>query len=123
MRYYVDSLRSFSFVRGRDSVWRKHFLQTDETEPQWQKMMRLLGVDVTYALSPQAKGRIERPYPWLQDRIARTCAPENLSSLEEVRSALRDEVDRDKNRQVHSTTKEIPNIRFKKARSEGNTLC
>ena len=24
--------------------------------------MRVLGVDVTYALSPQAKGKVERPY-------------------------------------------------------------
>jgi len=36
-------------------------------------MMRLLGVDVGYALSPQAKGKVERPYRWLQDRIVRTC--------------------------------------------------
>jgi hypothetical protein len=28
---------------------------------------RILGVDVTYALSPQAKGKVERPYRWLQD--------------------------------------------------------
>ena len=35
---------------------------------------------------------------------------------------LRDEVDRYNNRQVHSTTKEIPNIRFTRARAEGNTL-
>jgi len=31
--------------------------------------MRILGVDVIYALSPQAKGKVERPYRWLQDRI------------------------------------------------------
>jgi hypothetical protein len=122
LRYYVDSLRIFRFVQGRDSIWRKHVLQTDEAEPQWRKMMRLLGVDVTYALSPQAKGKIERPYRWLQDRIVRTCALENLSSLDEVRSVLRDEVDRYNNHQVHSTTKEIPNIRFKRARTEGSTL-
>ena len=29
-RYYVDSLRVFRFVQGRDSIWRKHVLQTDE---------------------------------------------------------------------------------------------
>jgi transposase len=33
-RYYVDSLRIFRFVQGRDSVWRKHVLQTDEADPQ-----------------------------------------------------------------------------------------
>ena len=34
LRYYVDSLRIFRFVQGRDSVWRKHVLQTDEVDPQ-----------------------------------------------------------------------------------------
>ena len=69
LRYYVDSLRVFRFVQSRDSFWRKHVLQTDEAEPQWRQVMRILGVDVIYALSPQAKGKVERPYRWLQDRI------------------------------------------------------
>lgn len=122
LRYYVDSLRVFRFVQGRDSLWRKHVLQTDEAEPQWRRMMRVLGVDVSYALSPQAKGKIERPYRWLQDRIVRTCALEKLSTMEEARSVLQDEMDRYNGRQVHSTTGEIPNIRFETARKQGNTL-
>ena len=121
-RYYVDSLRVFRFVQGRDSVWRKHVLQTDDVDTQWRKMMRVLGVDVTYALSPQAKGKVERPYQWLQDRIVRTCALDNISAMDDVRSVLKDEVDRYNNHQVHSTTKEIPSIRFNRAKREGNSL-
>jgi hypothetical protein len=64
----------------------------------------VLGVDVTYALSPQAKGKIERPYPWLQDRIVRTCALEKLATIEEARGVLRYEVSRYYDHQVHSTT-------------------
>jgi transposase len=122
LRYYVDSLRVFRFVQGRDSVWRKHVLQTDDVDTQWRKMMRVLGVDVTYALSPQAKGKVERPYRWLQDRIVRTCALEHLAAQDEVRAVLKEEVHRYNNHQVHSTTKEIPNIRFNKARQAGNSL-
>ena len=122
LRYYVDSLRVFRFVQGRDSFWRKHVLETDDVDTQWGKMMRLLGIDVVHALSPQAKGKVERPYRWLQDRIVRTCVYENLSTMEEVRSVLKAEVDRYNNRQVHSTTGEIPNIRFRRARKEGNSL-
>ncbi len=121
-RYYVDSLRVFRFIQGRDSMWRKHVLGTDEADPQWREMMRLLGVDVTYALSPEAKGKIERPYRWLQDRIVRTCAIEKLTTIEEARGVLREEVDRYNNRQVHSTTGQIPSIRFEEARKQGNTL-
>lgn len=122
LRYYVDSLRVFRFVQGRDSIWRKHILQTDDVDTQWGKMMRVVGVDVTYALSPQAKGKIERPYRWLQDRIVRTCVYESITTLEEARSVLKEEVDRYNNRQVHSTTKEIPSIRFEKAWAAGNSL-
>lgn len=122
LRYYVDSLRVFRFVQGRDSFWRKHVLQTDDVDTQWHKMMRLLGVDVTFALSPQAKGKVERPYRWLQDRIVRTCALERISKPEEVRSVLREEVDRYNHHQVHSTTGEIPGLRFARALAEGNSL-
>ena len=122
LRYYVDSLRVFRFVQGRDSVWRNHVLQTDEADPQWRQVMRALGVDVTYALSPQAKGKVERPYRWLQDRIVRTCALERLSTIDEVRAILKEEVDRYNNHQVHSTTGEVPAVRFDNAAREGNSL-
>jgi hypothetical protein len=122
LSYYVDSLRVFRFVQGRDSVWRKQILQTDEVDPQWRQMMRVLGVDVIYALSPQAKGKIERPYRWLQDRIVRTCALEKLTYIEEGREVLKDELNRYNNHQVHSTTREVPSIRFEKAQQIGNSL-
>ncbi|MFC1929805.1 hypothetical protein ACFLW6_02950 [Chloroflexota bacterium] len=115
-------MRVFRFVQGRDSVWRKHILQTDEADPQWRQVMRALGVDVAYALSPQAKGKIERPYRWLQDRIVRTCATEKLTAIDDVRAVLKDELNRYNNHQVHSTTGEVPSIRFARARKEGNSL-
>ncbi|MBT9150271.1 MAG: hypothetical protein DDT40_00439 [candidate division WS2 bacterium] len=122
LRYYVDSLRVFRFVQGRDSFWRKHILQTDEANPQWRQVMNIIGVDVTFALSLEAKGKVERPCRWLQDRIVRTCALEKLTTLNEVRAVLKEEVSRYHNHQVHSTTREVPSIRLEKARKEGNSL-
>jgi len=122
LRYYVDSLRVFRFVQGRDSFWRKHVLQTDDVETQWGKMMAVLGVDVSFALSPQAKGKIERPYRWMQDRIVRTCALERIDTVEEARQVLAEEVERYCYRQVHSTTNEIPALRFDRAINQGNSL-
>ena len=128
LRYYVDSLRVFRFVQGPDSFWRTHVLQTDDVDTQWGKMMEVLGVDVVYALSPQAKGKVERPYRWLQDRIIRTCALEGIAGLDEARIVLREELDRytiparGNHHQVHSTTREIPALRFAQAAATGNTL-
>jgi transposase len=122
LRYYVDNLRVFRFVPERDSVWRKNVLETEDIITQWRQVMAVLKVEVTYALSPQAKGKVERPYRWLQDRIVRTCSLEKLSSLEEVRAVLQEEVKRYNDHQVHSTTGEIPRVRFEQARRTGNSL-
>jgi len=122
LSYYVDNLRVFRFIQKRDSFWRNHILETDDVDPQWRQVMLLMGVKVIYALSPQAKGKVERPYRWLQDRIVRTCALEKLTSLEDVRSVLKEEVERYNHHQVHSTTGEIPDIRFAKATQLGNSL-
>jgi hypothetical protein len=122
LRYYVDSLRVFRFVQGRDSVWRKYVLQTDEADPQWRQIMMTLGVGVPYALSAQAKGKVERPYRWLQDRIVRTCAIKKITTIDDARAVLKEELNRYNYHQVHSTIGEVPSIRFDKARKEGKSL-
>jgi hypothetical protein len=122
LRFYVDNLRVFRFVQNRDQVWKKHILETDDVITQWRQMMAILKVDVSYALSPQAKGKVERPYRWLQDRIVRTCSLEKLSFIDDIRSVLQDEVQRYNTHQVHSTTGEIPRVRFEKAMRTGNSL-
>jgi hypothetical protein len=120
--YYVDNHSIFRFIEKRDSVWRKHYAKTDEVDPQWKQVLKDLRVNVIYALSPQAKGKIERPYRWLQDRIVRTCARENVQSIAQVRDILRYEVHRYNEIQVHSTTGEIPIVRLERALREGKTL-
>ena len=121
-QYYVDNLRVFRFIQNRDSVWRNHVLGTDDVITQWRQVMALMHTNVIYALSPQAKGKIERPYRWMQDRIVRTCALENISSLQDVRRVLGEEIHRYNFLQVHSTTKEIPAIRFEKAKKDNKSV-
>lgn len=122
LRYYVDSLRVFRFVAHQKSIWVNQYLGTDEVNPQWKACVELAGSEVIFALSAEAKGKIERPYRWLQDRIVRTCAREKVKEIEVAREILRFEIDRYNNKQVHSTTKEIPSIRFEKAKREGKNL-
>lgn len=122
LSYYVDNHAMFRFLEKRDTVWRKHHLKTDEADPQWKQVLQDLRVRVTYALSPQAKGKIERPYRWLQDRIVRTCSRENVRDIAQVREVLSYEVKRYNELQVHSTTGEIPAMRFDRALEEGKSL-
>ncbi len=120
--YYVDSHSIFRFVQGRDSLWRKHHLLTDEATPQWKQVLEDCNVKVTYALSPQAKGKMERPYGWLQDRLVRICVREDIADIKPAQQILRQEIHRYNYRQVHSTTQEIPYFRFQRALKEKRSL-
>jgi hypothetical protein len=120
--YYVDSHSIFRFVQGRDSVWRKHYTLTDEADPQWKQVMGDCNIKVTYALSPQAKGKIERPYRWLQDRVIRTCVRDNVTDIKQAQGVLNYEVHRYNYKQLHSTTQEVPYFRFQRALEEKRSL-
>ncbi len=122
LAYYVDSHSIFRFVQGRDSFWRNHYKLTDEADPQWKQVLDDCRVKVTYALSPQAKGKIERPYRWIQDRLVRTCYRENIRDIKEAQLILNNLVQKYNYRIVHSTTGEIPYIRFQRAIREKRTL-
>ena len=122
LAYYVDSHSIFRFVQGRDSFWRNHYKLTDEANPQWKQVLEDCGVKVTYALSPQAKGKIERPYGWIQDRLVRTCYRENVKVIPEGQLILNNLLQRYNYRIVHSTTGEIPYIRFQRAIREKRSL-
>ncbi len=78
-------------------------------------------MQVWYALSAQAKGKVERTYRWLQDRIIRRCAREHITEIEKAKFVLQQELHRYNEKQVHSTTGEIPGIRLQKAIKEGKT--
>jgi len=122
LRYYVDSHSIFRFVQGRDSMWPRHYLVTDEATTQWQMVLNECKVKYTFALSAQARGKIERPYRWLQDRLVRTCAREKIQNIQGAQEVLDSEVHRYNTHQVHSTTGEIPIIRFERALRERRSL-
>ena len=120
--YYVDSHSIFRFVQSRDSLWRKHYKLTDEATPQWKQVLDDCQVKVIYALSPQAKGKIERPYGWLQDRLVRSLVREEVTDINKAQQTLNRELYRYNHRQVHSTTQEIPYLRFQRALMESKSL-
>ena len=122
LAYYVDCHSIFRFVQGRDSFWRNHYKLTDEANPQWKQVLEDYRVKGTYALSPQAKGKIERPYRWIQDRLVRTCYRENIKVIQEAQLILNSLVRKYNYRIVHSTTKEVPYIRFQRALKENKSL-
>jgi len=120
--YYVDSHSIYRFVQGRDSNWRNHYKLTDEVEPQWKQVLNDCGVKVIYALSPQAKGKIERPYRWIQDRLARACYRKRIFDIKQAQLVLNSLIQKYNHQWIHSTTGEIPYIRFQRALKENKSL-
>lgn len=124
LKYYPDQHSIFRFVKERDKFtpWHTAHKFTDEVDPQFKQVLKDCGVDMIYALSPQAKGKIERPYRWLQDRIVRTCAKEHITKLNDARRVLKELVYQYNHKWIHSTTKEIPMVRLETAIKEGRSL-
>ncbi|MGH9858084.1 MAG: hypothetical protein ACRD4B_09605 [Acidobacteriota bacterium] len=124
LKYYVDQLRVFRYVKSRDkqSPWREFGAYTDDVDPQWKQVVKDIGIEPVYALSPQAKGKIERPYRWLQDHIVRTCVREGIKTIEDARKILKQEVNDYNWKRIHSTTGEIPMRRMEAAVAGGKSL-
>lgn len=119
---YSDSHSIFRFVQGRDSIWRKHYLLTDDTDTQWKQVLNDCNVKHIPALSPQAKGKVERPYRWIQDHLVRLCVRENVTDIDSGQRILNQEVYQYNYRRVHSTTEEVPYFRFQRALKEKKSL-
>ena len=120
--YYVDCHSIFRYVRGRDQLHNKFTKFTDDVSPQWKQVLEDCNIKPIYALSPQAKGKIERPFGWLQDHLVRTCVRENVKDIKDAQRILNHIVYRYNQRIVHSTTQEIPYRRFQNALSQNNSL-
>jgi transposase len=115
LSYYTDCHSIFRYVKGRDQRHMSFEKFTDDVDPQWKMVIKDCRIKPIYALSPQAKGKIERPYGWLQDHLIRTCMRENVKEINHAQRVLNAERDHYNYKQIHSTTKEIPNRRFNSA--------
>ena len=122
LAYYTDCHSIFRYVKGRDQRHMSFERFTDDVDPQWKQVMKDCNIKPIYAMSPQAKGKIERPYGWLQDHLIRTCVRENVKDIGHGQRVLNHELDRYNRHQIHTTTKEIPNRRFNSAKEAKKSL-
>jgi len=76
---YVDKHTTY-----KSPVRRNYYFDDEETLSQFERAMKELGVQVIHAHSPQAKGRVERLFGTLQDRLVKELRLANISSIEEA---------------------------------------
>lgn len=69
-----------------------HKMATDNTEliTQFQKAMKLLSIEIINANSPEAKGRVERLFGTLQDRLVKELRLASISSIPQANLFLKE---------------------------------
>jgi transposase len=82
---YLDKHSTYKTTR-EPSV--EELLRGESAQTQFERACKELGIEVIHAHSPQAKGRIERVFGILQDRLIKEMRLERISSQEEANEFL-----------------------------------
>lgn len=95
--YLMQHGRPVAFYVDQDSIYKinrqatlEEQLQDCQPATQFTRAMGELGIEVISANSPQAKGRVERLFGTLQDRLVKELRLEKISTIAEANQFLRD---------------------------------
>lgn len=77
-----------SLKRNDDNWTLEEELRGEQDPTQVGRALKLLGIEVIYALSPQAKGRVERLWGTLQDRLVSELRLAGASTVEQANAVL-----------------------------------
>ncbi len=94
-RAYLGGLRAYvgrygrpvAFYSDRHSIFTKHDPE-DPVPTQFERAVRTLDIEPILALSPQAKGRVERSFQTLQDRLVKALRLARIDTLEAANAFL-----------------------------------
>ena len=78
---YIDKHSTYKTSRQPDT---DELLRGEWAKTQFERALGELGVEVIHAHSPQAKGRIERAFGTLQDRLVKEMRLESISTKDEA---------------------------------------
>jgi hypothetical protein len=88
LRVYVQRFgRPVALYSDRHSIFRKHDPE-DPTPTQFERAVRALDIEPILALSPQAKGRVERAFQTLQDRLVKALRLAGIDTMEAANAFL-----------------------------------
>lgn len=100
----------------------KSVLNDPEHITQFERAMKNLGIKVIHAYSPQAKGRIERLFGTLQDRLVKELRLQNISTLEKANCFLAEEFLPEFNQRFAVLPEKRGNLHKELIREEKNNL-
>lgn len=89
-RYFEQYGLPEAFYADRFSVFRVNHtnVTTTDAQTQFERALAELGIEMICALSPQAKGRVERAYQTLQDRLVKELRLAGINNYQEANAFL-----------------------------------
>ena len=92
MRYFRQYGLPDAFYADRFSVFRVNHtdVTTTDAQTQFERALAELGIDLLCATSPQAKGRVERAYQTLQDRLVKELRLAGINNYQDANAFLVD---------------------------------
>ena len=88
MTLYVDRASHFTTTRHGGIHYE---VSVEQGETQIQRALKELNIDIVYANSPQAKGRIERLFRFFQDRLIKEMRVKGIKDYDEANRYLEKE--------------------------------
>lgn len=87
--YLEKNGKPMSFYTDRGKVFKVNvYNELEEFITEYERILKELGIRLHHALSPQAKGRIERSFRTDQDRLVKLMRMKKISSIEEANQFL-----------------------------------
>lgn len=85
---YLDKHMTYKSPKKPQTVWEIEEQENGRFQSQFERAMKDLGVRVIHAHSPQAKGRIERSFSTMQDRLVKEMRLEGISNKDQANRFL-----------------------------------
>ena len=101
--FYCDKDSNFKTAKYESIHYQ---LKAENAQTQIERALKELGVEMIYANSPQAKGRVERAWGTFQDRLCSELRLHNISTLEAANHYLLEEYIPKHNRKFSHPAKE-----------------
>lgn len=97
----------YSFYRARDK-------EPKDSVTQFKRALQELGIEMIHATpyQPQGKGKIERLFRFMQDRLVQEMITAQVKTIEEANKYLKKWIHWYNNCHLHSTTGQIPQERY-----------
>ncbi len=122
LAYYTDRHSIFTFNQNNGPHKHTYQVEVEDADVQWKRVLSKLQIQGICANSPQAKGKVESKFKYLQGRIVRRCAKEEVITMEHAQRILDEEVKYYNEFKIHAVTEQTPMKRFELAQKEGRSV-